>query len=184
MNELREGSPGCPLYSSPVTHSTELHRGDHVLFQTPQSIPPYRPSFRSGLVLRADDKNIQILSYSKRGIQEESIKFSSSQLLSKVEYTSCRYLSNKAILRAKWRLEARENHYHTLYNNSHYFVTWAKTGVEYPLSEIIDELTFDEGIVITKCVFYTQPKHSTTIKGKHSNPLPFREETLLFRITL
>ena len=59
----------------------------------------------------------------------------------------------KSVSRARWRAKAGENHYHTLYNNSHYFVTWAKTGTVYLLYDVVDSLLYKEGITKQVCMF-------------------------------
>lgn len=71
--------------------------------------------------------------------------FGSFRCLHRVEYTDCRYSPIKAVSRAKWRLGVGEDHYHVIFNNSHYFVTWAKTGNEYLLYDVIDGLMVEEG---------------------------------------
>lgn len=90
---------------------------------------------------------MSIISYSRAGIYEDSVEFSTFSHVYRVEYTRCRYSEQRAVSRARWRLKAGEEHYHTLYNNSHFFVTWAKTGNEYMLYDIINGITCEEGTV-------------------------------------
>ncbi len=148
-NLKREGPSGSPLYPRPVEYPTELDRGDHILFQLPHSVPPFRPQYQSALVAASAEKDsIKCFTYSKEGgIHEEQRRFSSFLNLHKVEYTGTKYSAKKAVERAKWRMRtAGENHYHALFNNSHFFATWSKTGNEYPLHNILDSLTFDGGM--------------------------------------
>lgn len=144
FKDYKEGSAGIPVSPVPITYPTELNKGDHIIFQTEDCNPPLRPLFQSALVIAAE-KSIQIISYSRSGIYEDDVAFGTFKCLHKVEYTNCKYSSKKSVSRAKWRLKAGEDHYHTIFNNSHYFVTWAKTGNEYLLYDIIDCLTYEEG---------------------------------------
>ena len=140
----KEGPAGAPIYPVPVTYPTELNKGDHILFLTEDSDPPLRPQFQSALVTGAD-KSVQIVSYSRSGIYEDDVEFGNLKILHRVEYTNCRYSAKKSVSRAKWRLESGEDHYHALFNNSHCFVTWAKTGNEYLLYDSVDCLMVEEG---------------------------------------
>lgn len=136
------------MSSAPIAYPTELNTGDHILFQEEKSAdPPLRPLFQSALVTGPGDEKriIKIISYSRGGIYEDDVDFDTLKSLHKVEYTSCRYSAKKSVSRARWRLKAGEDHYHTLFNNSHFFVTCAKTGNEYLLYDIIDCLTVEEG---------------------------------------
>ena len=109
------------------------------------AIVPNRPTFRSALVVSAEKGSVQIITYMKDGVRKEEAKFSDLQRLSRVEYTACRYSRKKAVQRAKGRLKMKEKCYHPLFNNSHYFVSWSKTGKQYPLSVIVQNLFYDEG---------------------------------------
>lgn len=124
-------------------------KGDHIIFQTADSVSPFRPSYQSALVLEAEKDWIQIMAYTRKGISEENVAFSSFKQLHKVEYLRCKFSAKNAVWRAKWRQKSGENHYHTLFNNSHFFVSWAKTGKEYPLNSIIDHLSIREGTVLS-----------------------------------
>ena len=143
FNQQRTGYAGVPLYASPIASPTDLEQGDHVLYLA--SIAPNRPIFRSALVLHAEKGLITLITNSKDGVKQEDVKFSDLHRLCRVEYTVCRYSRKKAVQRAKGRQKMKERHYHPLYNNSHYFVSWCKTGKQYPLSVIIQNLFYDEG---------------------------------------
>ena len=147
FNQERAGYAGVPLYASPISSPTDLELGDHVLYLA--SIAPNRPIFRSALVICRAEKGecVNIITNSRGGVQEEDVKFSDLHRLCRVEYTVCRYSRKKAVQRAKGRQKMKEKHYHPLYNNSHYFVSWCKTGKQYPLSVIIQNLFYDEGII-------------------------------------
>lgn len=133
-----------PLYACPVASPTELNKGDHILYLA--SLAPHRPTFCSALVVSAGKGSIHIITNSIQGVRKAEVKFSDLQQLSRVEYTACRYSRKKAVQRAKGRLKMKERHYHPLYNNSHFFVSWARTGKQYPLSMIIQNLLYDEGM--------------------------------------
>ena len=151
--EHKEGHAGVPTCPIPISSPTELSPGDHILFQTENTNPPLRPSFQSALVTGVEKSNVQIISYTRYGIYEEGIAFRAFKHLHKMVYTSCRYSLMKSVSRARWRAKAGENHYHTLYNNSHYFVTWAKTGTVYLLYDVVDSLLYKEGITKQVCMF-------------------------------
>lgn len=131
------------MYPAPVRFPTELRQGDHILFQT--SEPPFRPIYQSALVTGVEMEYVEIVSYSRAGFYEDNVQFSGFRRLHKVEYTRCRYSADKSISRVRWRMKSGEDHYHALHNNSHYFVTWAKTGNEYLLSDVINSLSCEEG---------------------------------------
>ena len=143
FNQERAGYAGVPLYACPITTPTDLTQGDHILYLA--SIAPNRPTFRSALVVSADKDSIHLVTYSKEGVCLEEVKFSDLQRPSRVEYTMCRYSRKKAVQRAKGRLKMKEKHYHPLFNNSHFFVSWSKTGKQYSFSVIIQNLLYDEG---------------------------------------
>jgi hypothetical protein len=57
----------------------------------------------------------------------------------------------------------KEKQYHPLFNNSHFFVSWSKTGKQYPLSVIIQNLLYDEGMYrlyteVQVSTLFTQPR--------------------------
>ncbi len=82
-----------------------------------------------------------ILNCSKTGgIREEEIDRNNTSIkFYKVVYDH-EYQINEAIARARRRLEAQEKCFHCLSNNSHHFVTWAKTGREDSLLGITGSL--------------------------------------------
>ena len=124
--------------------SDELQPGDHIVFQV--QCGRCRPSFRSGLVLSVEGRDVKFITYIKEGIIEQTKDFYSLSHLHKVFYHSCQYSAKKAIERAHWRLNLHEKCYHALNNNSHFLVTWSKTGMEYPLTEeILRSLEYQEG---------------------------------------
>lgn len=140
---IREEPSGAPMYPSPIQYPTELRQGDHILFKTTE--PPFRPVYQSALVTGGEKDCVEIISYSRAGIYEDSVRFRTFQCLHRVEYTRCRYSAEKSVSRARWRSKCGEDHYHALYNNSHFLATWAKTGNEYLLYDIINGLTCEEG---------------------------------------
>ena len=74
------------------------------------------------------------------------------------EYSHYRYTDDEAVTRAAQRLKWGEKDYHCFYNNSHHFVTWAKTGRESSLADIIESLTYQTGNGViqfyTSCIWY------------------------------
>lgn len=144
FNQERVGRAGVPLYACPISSPTDLTQGDHILYLS--SIAPNRPTFRSALVVSALKDTINLVTYTKEGVRVEEVKFSGLQRPSQVEYTMCRYSRKKAVQRARGRQKMKEKHYHPLFNNSHFFVSWSKTGKQYPLSLIIQNLLYDEGM--------------------------------------
>lgn len=132
-----------PLCAHPTAVS-DLEKGNHIVYLV--SKPPYRPSYHSALVLGVSKSSLKIIANGQNGVTKENLSFTSTankQLL-KVEYTTCCYSRKKAVYRAKWRLKGGENHYHPLFNNSHFFVTWCKTGKQYPMTNIIKSLQYEE----------------------------------------
>lgn len=151
FNQERAGHAGVPLYACPITSPTELTQGDHILYLS--SIAPNRPTFHSALVVSALKDAINLITHTKEGVRVEEVKFSDLHRPSRVEYTMCQYSRKKAIQRAKGRLKMKEKHYHPLFNNSHFFVSWSKTGKQYPLSVIIQNLLYDEGTFNTRMIY-------------------------------
>ena len=138
---IREDPPGVPLYHVPVGEVTDLQRGDHILYRVCNK--PYRACYKSALVLKREGTRIHVVMNSTDGVKEE--RFNSFDDLYVVKYSHC-YSDDEAVQRAMQRLEWEENCYHCLYNNSHHFITLAKTGRENPLTEIIESLTQQEGM--------------------------------------
>ena len=101
----------------------------------------------------------------QKGVKAECLECSRTDLYI-IKYSHCyeyshyRYTDDEAVTRAGQRLEWGEEEYHCLYNNSHHFVTWAKTGRESSLADIIESLTYQTGNGViqfyTSCVWYNQ----------------------------
>ena len=124
--------------------SDELQPGDHIVFQVQRKL--CRPTFRSGLVLSVEGRDMKFITYVKEGITEQTNEFHSLVDLHKVFYHSCQHSAETAIERARWRLNLHEKCYHALNNNSHFLVTWSKCGQEYPLTkEILRSLEYQKG---------------------------------------
>ena len=138
---IREVSPGFPLYHVPVREVTDLQPGDHILHQVCGQ--PYRACYKSALVVTVEEAEIHVVMNSSDGVNKERLKYSKN--LYKVNYSHCSYTNDEAVQRAMQQLN--EKYYHCLYNNSHHFVTWAKTGRENPLTEIIESLMHHEGML-------------------------------------
>ena len=139
---IREDLPGIPLYPMPVSDTKELLRhGDHLIYQVCGK--PYRPCYKSALVLRAENTRIQVIMNKSEGIITEWLDYSDNLYI--VKYSHCRYTNEKSVERAQQRLRWDEKCYHCLNNNSHHFVTWAKTGREHSLADIIESLTCQKG---------------------------------------
>ncbi len=126
----------------------ELNQGDHILFRTPDSHPPLRPLYQSALVTVTEKNDIGIISYARGGLYEDCVRFDTFVKLHRVNYSKCKYSAKMSVSRAKWRLRSGEDHYHVIYNNSHFLVTWAKTGSEYLLYDVIDGIICDKGEVM------------------------------------
>ena len=140
-----EDLPGVPLNLIPLNQAGyEFKRGAHVLSQVCKE--PYRPCYRSALVLKVEKTRIHVIKNSEDGVKTEWLNFTDSHFI--VVYSHCRYKDDEAVKRAEQRLRWGEKCYHCLNNNSHHFVTWAKTGRENPLADIIESLTYQKkGIV-------------------------------------
>lgn len=138
---IREEPPGVPLYLD--NDVANLKRGDHILYQVCQE-SCYRAYYRSALVLTdVEETRIHVVMNSTNGVKEEWLDPPNELYI--VMYSHC-YSSDEAVQRAMQRFHWNENSYHCLYNNSHHFVTLAKTGRENSLTEIIESLTHQEGM--------------------------------------
>ena len=78
------------------------------------------------------------------GVTQKQLYFDELKNVYKVVYDKCRYSTSESIERAKGRLKFKETCYHALFNNSHFFVTWCKTGQEYPLTDILVDISQGE----------------------------------------
>ena len=121
---------------------SEVNKGDHIIHCVTKS--PYRPMFQSSLVTdsSSDRNTLSIIRNYMNGIEEKEFDFDFLQFPYKVIYdcTAAQlFNSDTAIQRARGRLQLGEtrDHYCPLFNNSHHFVMWSKTGNEYPLDDII-----------------------------------------------
>lgn len=117
---------------------------------------------------------VSIISYSRAGIYEDGMEFGAFSHVYRVEYTRCRYSEQRAVSRARWRLrEAGEEHHHTLYNNSHFFVTWAKTGSEFMLYDIVNGITCEEeGTVCMSCTYIVKYTSDVIQSSQDMQPVP------------
>ena len=144
LGVIREALPGVPLYPIPIDEAKNLlKRGAHLVYQVCGK--PYRPCYRSALVLEVEDTRIHVIKNNSDGVKTEWLHFTNSLYI--VVYSHCHYTDDEAVKRAEQRLQWRENCYHCLNNNSHHFVTWAKTGRENSLADIIESLTYQKGNV-------------------------------------
>lgn len=127
--------PGRPLRTVPVAVPSVISKGDHVLFLI-NSDDVYRPVYRSALVESVSSYGeVEMISYTPQGVQRQTQKFHTFKSLHKVDYTTDAYDGVIAVKKARQRLG--ECHYHGLFNNSHHFVSWAKTGLEYSLADLV-----------------------------------------------
>ena len=85
-------------------------------------------------------QHITVITNCEDGVIIKDVLISELHNLHRVEYSSCRYSMEESLERALSRIS--ENHYHPLRNNSHHFVSWCKTGQEYPLTDIIRSLEY------------------------------------------
>ena len=151
----REPIPGQPLFALLMESSEKLQAGDHILYQSSKS--PFRIMYRSALVaeIQGTDGNLKvniITNVPEIGVTQKRVYFDELENLHKLEYDTCRYSSKESIERATQRLKLKEKCYHALYNNSHFFVTWCKTGREYPLTDILEEINQGKiAIVFNNC---------------------------------
>ena len=138
----REVPSGRPLCAVPASSVEALASGDHIILVTSEE--PYRPCYQSALVVETDRKRgrILVIRNGKEGANKDWIHFSPFHQVHIVQYTVCRYSDEEAIRRAEQRVKWGECYFHPLYNNSHHFTSWAKTGRELPLSNIIKDLEY------------------------------------------
>ena len=145
----REDLPGIPLCSIPLSDPREqLKPGAHLVYQVCGE--PYRPCYRSALIVGVDGTSINVIMNSNEGVITQGIWLNYFEDFNIVVYSQCRYTDDEAIERAEQRLQWGEKCYHCLNNNSHHFVTWAKTGRENPLADIIESLTRRNGMILSR----------------------------------
>lgn len=136
--------PGRPLRTVPVDCPSAISEGDHVLFLI-NSDDTYRPVYRSALVENVSSYGeVDMIAYTPHGVQRQTQKFHCFKSLHKVDYTTDAYDGEIAVKKAQQRLG--ECHYHGLFNNSHHFVSWAKTGLEYSLADLVHSIEGELGI--------------------------------------
>lgn len=135
--QSREPLPGCPQFVVPANSEHDTQRGDHIVFQVTE--PPFRVKFRSALVVQPGEY-MEIIMNSEEGVVKKLVPFHLLNRMHKIIYTSCLYDEQRAVERAEFRLKHREQCYHVLKNNSHFFVTWCITGREYSLTDILRTL--------------------------------------------
>ena len=125
---------GRPLCTVPVNRPSDISEGDHILYRV--SDDNYRPTYQSALIERklSSEGSFRLIVYAPEGVDYRVQTFQEFNSLHKVKYVGG-YSSEEAIERARKRL--RETHYHGLFNNSHHFITFAKTGLEYSLTELV-----------------------------------------------
>lgn len=129
---------GRPLCAVPVNQPSDISEGDHILYRV--NSEEYRPTYQSALIVSTlSEVNFRLIVYAPppNGVQYRVQKFHEFSSLHKVKYVGG-YSNEEVIDRVKKRLS--ENHYHGLFNNSHHFVTFAKTGLEYSLTELVHGL--------------------------------------------
>ena len=148
---MRENIFGRPLRA---VSAKSLDRGDHIIYQVTEE--PYRACYESALVSSVREDQITLLKNTQEGgdLQEDGVtrgggvtqvqvSFSDLKEPHIIQYTEGLSSNKEAIDRAEQRLKWGEKRHHVLYNNSHHFVTWAKTGKENPLTEITKELQYE-----------------------------------------
>ena len=137
----REKKPGQPLYASRIESFEHLNEGDHILYQISQ--PPFRMMYRSAIIVKShyEAGKVIVITNFPEGVKSKELYFDQLKNVHKIEYDSCRFLADKSIERAKRRLKMNESCYHALFNNSHFFVSWCKTGREHPLTDILVDVS-------------------------------------------
>ena len=131
---------GLPQSLIPTVSFAEINVGDHIVYRANQ--PPLPPSYCSAIVTQVDkgpENKIHIITNKVEGVVEETHTFDMHSLLElkKVSYLSCPFSEAEAVKRAIKRLRRGEKSYHEDFNNSHFFVTWCKTGQEYPIKDLL-----------------------------------------------
>ena len=93
-----------------------------------------------------DKRTVEVMTNSTYGIVEKEISLDefSKKNLYRVDYSRQQDIET-SINMAEKRAHLNENHYHTLHNNSHQFVSFCKTNREYELTDILKCLPFTKG---------------------------------------
>lgn len=115
--EVREPFPGYPHFAKRITSKDNVQIGDHILFQVTE--PPFRPKFRSALVVDVGE-HVEIIMNSEEGVVREVLPLHMMKKVHKIEYASQLHSEAKAIERAESRLKHGEKCYNVLKNNSHF----------------------------------------------------------------
>ena len=127
--------PGRPLRTVPVICPSSISEGEHILYLI-NSSADYRPVYRSALIESvSQDGNITMIVYTPQGVQRNVQQFHSFKSLHRVDYTISACTGRAAVEKAGQRVG--ECYYHGLFNNSHHFVSWTKTGLEYSLADLV-----------------------------------------------
>ena len=135
-----------PLRTVPVVGLSEISVGDHIVYLINSELNNYRSAYRSALVESTSSSgNIDTIAYTPQGIQRHSQPFRSFKSLHRVDYTSGACTGRTAVEKAKQRIG--ECYYHGLFNNSHHFVSWTKTGLEYSLADLVHGIQGECGLL-------------------------------------
>ena len=121
----------------PLCSPDDVKYGDHIVFQVTEL--PYRPKFHSALV-SSTGEYLELIMNCEEGVLRKKVPLHMLKQAHKILYQYQLYDEAKAIERAEFRLNHKEQCYHVLNNNSHFFVTWCITGREYSLSDILRTL--------------------------------------------
>ena len=145
LGAIQEETASRPLRA---VSAENVHRGDHIIYQITEE--PYRAYYESALVSCVGADQIELLKNTRAnseghigGVTQEWVQFSSLNHPHIIQYSPGLYSNDEAIKRAEKRLEWKEKCYHVLYNNSHHFVTLAKTGKENPLAVITKDFLYE-----------------------------------------
>jgi len=150
----KEQDPGQPLVPHPVNDITNVTKGDHVLYHIGSD--ECRKDYRSALVSEVDPEHneMKILTFTREGVEETMVGLASLGRLHRIEYSTCRFNAEEALSRARWRQGMDEKKlYNPIDNNGHFFVTNAKTGREYNLSDMIMDLKAQDTGKYYVCLF-------------------------------
>ena len=126
--------PGRPLRTVPVVCPSSISEGEHILYLINNNAD-YRPVYRSALVESVSDGNVSVIVYTPQGVQRYVQQFYLFRSLHRVDYTISAFTGKVAVENGRKRLG--ECYYQGLFNNSHHFVSWAKTGLEYSLADLV-----------------------------------------------
>ena len=111
----------------------DLLPGDHVLCLVQDA--PYRRMYQSALVVEKDKDVITVIRYVESGLVKANL--TSSEVLYRVQYSYNMYSPEIVVQRATERLNMREERYHAVLNNSHYFATLSVSGRENNMTAVL-----------------------------------------------